>query len=101
MISNSFTDSNIIEPLMYIYKDYNYVSYIKGLTFIDGYRLFKECKNRIENDMLWDMYLLEAQGGFEGDFEKYKKSKIKPNNLNRTKEEEQRIIEKYKDVRIR
>lgn len=99
MISDSFTDSNIIEPMMYFYKDFNYVNYIMGLSFKDGYKLFHDCKTRIQDEKLWEMYLLEAQGGYEGDFDKYKKLKIidkKP----RTKEEEQRIIEKYKDVKI-
>lgn len=100
MISDSFTDSNIIEPIMYFYKDFNYVSYIMGLSFKDGYKLFHDCKTRIQDEKLWEMYLLEAQGGYEGDFDKYKKSKVNNKNENRTKEEEQRIIDKYKDVKI-
>lgn len=111
-----FTDENIIEPLIDYYKDFNYVEYILNLPFESGFKLYLKCIDRIkfqteekQKDKIWDMFLIEIQGGYEGNFEDYYKSKIKVSE-NKTlgkkfrDSEEERIIkdiESKKNIKLK
>jgi hypothetical protein len=81
---NFFTDENIIEPLIRYYKSFEYVNYILNLSFKDGFKLYLKCINLMKEDLekelkdnVRQVWLIEIQNGYKGDFESYYKSKIK------------------------
>lgn len=78
-----------------------------GSIFFDGYKLFKVCKDRIKekqemilDDKLWLLYLLELNNGYTGNYDDYKKSRIKPDkqSKNENSAKEQELINKYKNL---
>ena len=82
---------------MYQYKDFNYVNYILNLSYIEGLEMYLECMDRFNDNMLWDMFLVNAGNGYEKSFEDYKKemlSKSKKYNssFEEREKEENRII---------
>lgn len=106
-LAETFTDENIVEPIIDHYKSFDYLNYIMGSTFTDGYKLFKAFKNRVKEKQemlldgkLWLMYLLELHHGYSGGYEDYKKSRTKkPNGSTRENTlKERTLIDKYKDV---
>lgn len=106
-LAEFFTLSNIIESFMFYYKDYNYVTHILNLNFEEAWNFYLKMIDRIkaENEhikqkLAWDLYLLELENGYQGSFEDYYKSKQHFDNskIDR-KSENERILNKYKDVR--
>ena len=113
---NFFNDENITEPLIRYYKDFSYVEYIMNLSFKDGFKLYLKCIENIKEDQekeirdhIRQIWLIEIQNGYEGDFESYYKSKIKVSE-NRVlgkdfrDSEEKRILEKIerkKNVKLK
>lgn len=101
-----FTSPTVIEPLMYIYKDYNYVKYVMSLDFAEAYKLIKMCRDRMQKldtdklrELLMQLYVIEIQNGYKLDFETYFKSKTKKptevkNGIKNVVETETRIINK-------
>ena len=81
---NYFTEDSIIEPLMKYYKDFDYVTFILDLPFKRGFKLYlkgieniKEDNEKEIKDHVRQIWLIEIQNGYQGDFESYYKSKIK------------------------
>jgi len=115
-----FTDENIVEPIMRVYKDFKYTEYILNLPFESGFKLYlkaldviKAEKEKEAKDHVRQMWLLEVQGGCELSFEDYYNLKLKvaeSNSLSRDSKisEEKRIIDmiekknekKMKEVKI-
>ena len=104
-----FTDENIIEPLIRYYKDFDYVNYIMNLSFRDGFKLYLKCIELMKEDQekeikdhVRQVWLIEIQHGYKGDFESYYKSKVKISE-NRAlgkqfrDSEEERIINEIED----
>lgn len=92
--------------MIHQYKDYQYIVYVMGLSFFEGYTLFKKCKDRIINetkdkqlDKLWDLYLIEIQHGCKQNFEDFCKdrTKVKSEKSYNNKDEKE-IIKKYKNL---
>lgn len=81
---NFFNDENITEPIIRYYKDFDYVKYIMDLSFKDGFKLYLKCVNLMKEDQekevkdhVRQVWLIEIQNGYKGDFESYYKSKVK------------------------
>jgi hypothetical protein len=98
-----FTNPTTIEPLMFIYKDYNYVKYVVSLDFGEAYKLIKTCRDRIQKEetdklreLLMQLYVIEIQNGYKLDFEAYFNSKTKKpaTEIKNVVETETRIINK-------
>ena len=111
---NFFTDENITEPLVRYYKDFSYVEYIMNLSFRDGFKLYLKCIDLIKEekevrDNISQLWLVEIQHGYEGDFESYYKSQIsgQENKIlgkDFRDSEEKRILEKIerkKNVKLK
>lgn len=69
---------------MRYYKDFNYVNYILNLPFKSGFKLYLKCVDHIKDeqekelkDHIRQVWLIEIQNGYTGDFESYYKSKLK------------------------
>lgn len=82
---------------MYQYKDYNYVNYILNLSYIEGLEMYLECMDRFNDNMMWDMFLVNASNGYDKSFEDYKKeilgkSKKYTQSFEEREKEENRII---------
>lgn len=84
---------------MFVYKDYSYVKYVLALSCVEGIKLFNECTDRANNQLLWEIYLVEIQNGFEGTFEEYKKAQLSKTEVTKMTafekdSEQERIINK-------
>lgn len=81
---NFFNDENITEPIIRYYKNFDYVKYIMNLSFKDGFKLYLKCINLMKEDQekevkdnVRQVWLIEIQNGYKGNFEDYYNSKVK------------------------
>ena len=107
LIGDVFKIDVIIEPMQFQYKDFRYIEYVMGLSFFDGYTLYKKCKDRFENSFendqtnkIWDLFLLEIQSGCTQTFEDYYNTKLGKEKKKYNKIEEENIINKYKNIEV-
>jgi hypothetical protein len=87
-----------------MYKDFKYIDYVLDLEFKEGYTLYKQCIDRINEkiekdirDKYYQMFLIEIQNGYTGSFDDYYKTKrVMAENYDMTYDdkisEEQRIL---------
>lgn len=91
---------------MRYYKDFNYIKYMLNLEFKSGFKLYLKCikllneeKEKEIKDKIFQIWLIDIQNGYKGNFEKYYQDKIRKveeSNLTRKEKisEEQRINKK-------
>lgn len=112
-----FKPEKVIEPLIYYYKDMNYIDYILNLSFKDGFKLYlkgieriRELDEKEAKNHLRQLWLVEIQHGLKDTFEEYckknllKKQDEKCSNKEYKDKENDRIIreiENKKDIKLK
>lgn len=66
---------------MFNYHDMNYVNYILNLPYKEGLFLYNKCIGRFNDIRTWDLYLIDIQAGYEGNYIQYKKDNDIKNNI--------------------
>jgi len=100
-VSNNFSEEEIDNMFMKIYKDFNYYNILLSKEFKKAYKIYKkgvkDYYDKEIEDKLFKLYISASENGsFEGSFEEYKR-KHKISNMTQSEKDKmaKRIDEKF------